>query len=351
MRKIVIPKPFDAHMHLRQGEWLRKFAPIASRIFSALVAMGNLQPPIVDAVSVKNYHQDILLAGANFETIMTLMLVNSTTPEIVDAAYRVGARALKLIPGGASTNSQDGVALENLVHYYPVFAKARELDMLCLFHWELPIDPMTGQEIPELLRETAALPYFRHTIVDIPGLKIVGEHLSTRQTIEFVKRTPNNVAATLALQHGLITYNDVFGRSTDGEETIVKNPLFYCKPVAKNEEDRLAVVGAMISGNPKFFFGSDSAPHPIQKKASPNPAAGIFTLPEVLIGKLCEIFEEHDALKNFPKFVSENGRKFYGLRPSRETITLVKEDWIVPESFHGVRLFLEGQRVKWKVVS
>lgn len=351
MKKITIPKPFNAHSHPRIGEWLKAYVPLASRIYCALVAMGNLPRPVKDALGVRAYRSDIIKAGARFELIMTQMLVNSTTPRMVEEGYEAGARAIKLIPGGASTNSEEGVALENLWRYYSALEIGKKLGMPFLGHWELPIDPDNGQEIPEWLREVRALSFFQQVIEDMPGLTIIGEHASTKSMIDLVKQAPGNIFATLTLHHSIITYEDVFDRPIGEPNPVVKNPFLYCKPVAKSEEDRRAVVETMISGDPKFFFGPDTAPHPVEKKTCPKPAAGICTLPEVEISKLCEIFDEHDTLENFSKFVSENGRRAYGLEPPKETLTLLKDSWVAPEEFNGVRLFLGGQKIKWRVVS
>lgn len=343
MDKITIRKPDDWHIHLRQGKMLRNVLPYTSRVFARALVMGNLLDPVVTVEDVIRYRDEILnVSGNNFIPAMSIMLVKKTTPEIVEQAFRVGVKVLKLIPGNTSTNSDEGVASEELEKYYPVLEKARELGVIFSAHWERVSDD-NGQTIMEIEREKEALPFFRKIIEEFPDLKIIAEHANTQEMIELVKVAGPNVAATLTYHHAAFTTDDVINEA--GE---IINAFNYCKPIAKTETDRKAVVAAMTSGNPKFFFGSDSAPHPLEKKLSANPPAGIFNAPVVLPG-LAEIFEREGQINKLEDFVSRFGAQFYGLPLNEGNITLIKEDWQAPEMIGNVKVFRGGKIFSWKV--
>ncbi|OGZ36541.1 MAG: hypothetical protein A3A94_01945 [Candidatus Portnoybacteria bacterium RIFCSPLOWO2_01_FULL_43_11] len=286
---------------------------------------------------------EILKQAPKFKPIMSIMLVNSTTAEIVKNAYLAGAKALKLIPENTSINSTDGVSLIDLEKFYPVLKTAQELGMIFSGHWELNRHPLK-EFIPELKREVAAISYLEKLIHDIPGLKIVVEHISTKEMIEFIKRAPKNVAATLTAHHAVLTIDDVMDKNGK-----IVNPYNYCKPVPKSDNDRKAVIEAMTSGNPKFFFGSDSAPHLIVKKESLKPPPGIFSAP-VALPLLCQIFKTNKALDKLEKFASEFGAKFYGLELNKEKIEITRREWIVPSQHADIRIFMGGEKLSWSVV-
>lgn len=342
MKELILRMPDDMHVHLRTGQMLADVLPF-SNIFGRCVVMGNLPQPIVNAQDVKRYREEIFCHRPNFIPLMSVMLVNQTTPQIVLEAHQEGARVLKLIPGGASTNSDEGVSLDKLEQFYPVLEKAQELGMIFSGHWELGKDFQSGQDIPEVEREVAALPYLKRLTNSFPKFKIVVEHVSTRAMADFVKSCCDNVAATITAHHAVLTFKDVLN-----EKGEIKNPLNYCKPIAKSEDDRRAVIEAMISGNKKFFFGSDSAPHNISQKIKENPAAGIFSSP-IAVPLLAEIFEGQGRLERLEDFVSRFGAEFYGLPTSDEKIILRRGKHKVPILYRGIPIFKGGGELEWHI--
>ncbi len=351
MKDISIIKPYNLHAHFRTGQMLINVLPFTSIAFAGAVAMGNTF--VTEAQDVIRYREEILAHAHNgFNPIMSIMLVNKTTPEIVEAAYRAGAKVLKWIPGGASTNSEDGVSLLNMKKYYPVFAKAESLEMIVSVHWEAIRDFVSGKEIPMLYREEAAIPFFIQLATDFPGLKIVAEHVTTKKTLEAVEMLYNmgcNVAATITSHHPVLTYSDV----CDADGNVI-NPLNYCLPIAKPDQDRLAIRKAMVSGNPYYFYGGDSAPHPgfwksLKLLNGKSPRAGIFSAP-VEIPQQLETFEEEGALDKFENFHSVFGPQFYGLPLSQETLTVKKETWRVPYEYEGIPIFRGGEELSWQIV-
>lgn len=347
MQTITIIRPDDFHVHLRQGDLLRAVLPFTANIFGRAVVMGNLSVPVVTARQVRDYRLEILSFGVkpSFNPIMSVMLVNGMTPEMLVGAYGAGAQVLKLIPGGTSTNSNEGVPLTKLEKYYPVLAKAQELGIIFSGHFELIMDPKTGDNIPELKREERAIFYLEAIVREFSGLKIIVEHVTTKRMVQLVKDLPGNVAATITAHHLLLEARDVID-----ENGLVINPLNYCKPIAKTEEDRKAVIGAAISGNPKFFFGSDSAPHLISAKRRIPPAAGIFSA-SVALPLLAQVFEARAALGGLENFSSRFGAQFYGLPLNLDTITLEKKEWLVPEIVEGIPVFWAGKTLKWQIAN
>lgn len=345
MHRIMIRRPDDFHAHLRSGEMLRNVLAY-SNIFGRVTAMGNLTPPIVTGQDAVRYHDEIIKAGAKFQPIMSIMLVNQTTPKIVKQAYKEGVKVLKLIPDGTSTGSGDGVALKNLEKYYPCLEMAAKLDMIFSGHWELSVTD-SGANITEPERETHALPFLANVIRTFPKLKIVAEHVSTAAMIDLVRIASDNVAATITGHHlGPFCLDDVM--DDDGE---IISPFLYCKPILKSRRNIEIIRRAALSGNPKFFFGSDSAPHPPERKFGHPPAAGIFSAP-VVIPHVWSIFNEQDrANKLFEDFMSCFGAAFYGLPANKGEIILEEEKWTVPVDYNGLIPFLAGKELGWKIVS
>jgi len=345
MEKITIRKPDDFHAHLRQGEMLRNVVSSTSSVFRRAVAMGNLSVPVVTGDDAVSYRSEIMAsAGNDFQSIMTIMLVKRSTPEIVEAAYNnAGVKVLKLIPGQTSTGSDQGVSFYELEKYYPVLEKVQSLGMIFSVHLELAAEE-NGPPIALIERERRAIPILKKLTADFPDLKIAVEHATTRELIEAVKAAGPNVAAGLTYHHAVVTYDEVINK-----EGKIIDAFKYCMPVAKTDDDCRAVIEAMTSGNPKFFFGSDSAPHPIEKKQSENPPAGIFTAPVALPG-LAEIFEKEGRLERLEDFVSKFGAEFYGMPLNTGRLELVKEDWAAPEMAGNVKVFRGGETFKWKIV-
>ncbi|MDD5099056.1 MAG: dihydroorotase [Candidatus Colwellbacteria bacterium] len=345
METIVMRQPDDFHCHLREGEILKFVAPFTAGIFGRGLAMGNLARPITTAYDAVRYYREIVRAcgSSRFKPIMSIMLTKKTNPNIIGDAGKRGIKTLKLIPGNTSTNSEDGISLWDIERSYLNLAAAQSVNMVFSIHCELLSDE-SGNAIPEEERESKAISFLDQLITFLPKLKIVIEHASTRDMIDYVKRAPENVAATLTLHHATLTRDDVY--EMDG--SIISHN--YCKPIAKTADDREAVIEAMMSGNPKFFFGSDSAPHLESAKMRFPPAAGIFTAP-VVLPALCDLFERRESLGRLEDFVSRFGSEFYGLPLNSGTIEIRKREWIAPEYIGGIKVFLGGTRFGWRVDS
>jgi dihydroorotase len=345
MKKLEITKPFEAHAHVRTGQMLIRTLPFTSCIFKRAVIMGNLTPPITTAADVKRYREEILLnaSSPHFEPVMSIMLTHHTTQEIIhDAFFKEGVRVLKLIPGGTSTGSDNGIPLSLLKNYYFALEEAERIGMIFSGHWELITDS-NGKIIPEMEREERAIPFLAEVVRQFPRLKIIAEHVTTAAMVKFVKQAPQNVAATIASHYLVITAKDVFDRNGR-----IKNPLLYCKPVAKTKTDQQAVIEAATSGHSKFFFGSDSAPWSLENKKKSPPTAGIFSAP-VALPLLAETFEKHGALEKLSDFTGLFGPFFYGLRVHGETLTLQKRRWKVPFDYENIPIFLGGKTLQWQI--
>jgi dihydroorotase len=344
MKKITIPKPFDPHVHFRTGKTLSDVAQFTACVFPRAVVMGNLPDPVDDAVRMIAYRDEILNVEPGFQPIMSIMLTRKTTVETLDAAWKAGAKLLKFIPGGASTGGTVGLNLPDLYGQLQLLEAVRDRGIIFSIHLELPRLSSSNLPVPREIQELLAIQYLEDLIMMVPGLKIVVEHASSMELIEFIKDAPANVAATLTAHHAILTNEDV----CDADGNIIY-PLNYCKPIAKKARDRQAVRAAMISGRRKFFFGSDSAPHPWARKQGSDPAAGIFSAP-VALPLLCQIFEEEGALGKLEGFVSRYGVDFYELSPSEGTVTIKKESWDVPLDYEGVPIFCGGTSMPWKVM-
>jgi len=341
---IRIRKGDDFHCHLRQGDILKKVLPFTTRHFSRAVAMPNTLPAIVTGDDAVRYREEIMAACDNgFRPIMSIMLTKNTTPQIIREAAAKGVTVLKYIPKGVSTNSDESVSLEDLPDFYPVLQAVQEYRMVFSGHWESLYDT-DGDELPEIKREEAAIPFLKRLVRQFSGLKIVVEHASTYRMIEYVKQCPANVAATLTIHHAILSYDDVCNES--GE---VYSPHHYCKPIAKSYFDKRAVIAAMVSGNPKFFFGSDSAPHIASAKQKKQPAAGIFSKP-VALSLLARMFQGCGTREGLENFYSKFGADHYGLPYNKDTISLVPEEWTVPQDYNGFVPLLAGMTLHWKVV-
>jgi len=343
--KISIIKPFDAHVHLRDGQLLKTVIPYTINSFGAAVAMGNLADPVDDLKKVLRYQEEIkqqIPANNGFMPIMSMMVTKNSTPLKISEAEGI-VKVLKFIPGATSTNSDTGVSLFDFQRkYYPVLEAAEKANMIFSIHAEL-INDTSGCLIPELKREEEAIPFVKDIILNFPRLKIVFEHVSTAAACELVKESSANVAATITLHHLLLDYDLVY--NNDGN---VKNIFYYCKPIAKKRVNSEAIRTAAFSGNKKFFFGSDSAPHLITAKMEKG-AAGIFTAP-VALEKLAEIFFSRDQINLLEKFVSVSGREFYGLPIPEEKVTLIYQEHEYPEEIGGVKIFnLGGNKLQWEI--
>jgi dihydroorotase len=334
MKELTIRKADDMHVHLRQNEMLRNVLGYTALQCGRALIMPNTTPPILTVQDLVNYRETIVSElgdRTDFTPLMTFKVVPATSAAIVQDMKKAGATAGKLYPDGVTTNSEGGVT--DFEALYPAYeAMEKEGIVLCL-HGEMP-------GAFSMDRESAFLDTLRTIASDFPKLKIVLEHATTADAIACVLSLPHNVAATLTVHHLFITLDDVIGDKL--------NPHVFCKPIAKRPEDRDALVKAALSGNPKFFLGSDSAPHLISNKENACGAAGVYTAP-VLLPALCELFAKHDKLNLLELFTSVYGAKFYGLPLNESSITLIEESWTVPEEFQSVKPFLAGSKLSWRV--
>lgn len=336
----------NRHAHLRDGDLLNKVAPLNNH-YHNVVAMPNLKDPVDTAEKFTAYRDAVLAQKPLFIPTFGIMATKRTTPQIVREAHALGAKFIKWIPAGASTNSNDsGVTLHEMENLYPSFKEARRLDMCGLFHMELPVTA-DGRDIPLLLQELEAIPFAENLISDLPGFKISFEHLSTESFINFVEnKTPSNVIGTLTLHHALELCTNV----CDLNGNII-NPFLHCKPVLKSATDCLAVRRAMTSGNyKKFRFGSDDAPHLPETKLAGIP--GIFMPAEVAIPLLVQIFEEDGKLNNLESFacVNQIDMGFYGWdHPYDSTFTVINKEWTIPATINGIVPFMAGKKLRYKI--
>ena len=318
---LTITRPDDWHVHLRDGDAMKSVLPDTARRFARAIVMPNLKPPVTTVEAAAAYRERILAAlpvDSNFEPLMTLYLTDNTTSDEIRAAKQSGfVHAVKYYPAGATTNSDSGVT--DMHKAYPAIAALEEHGLPLLLHGEV-----TDPDIDVFDREAVFIDrYLTRLLKDFPRLKIVLEHITTRQAAEFVAAAPANVAATLTVHHLLYNRNAMFKGGI--------RPHFFCLPVLKRETHREALVAAAISGNPKFFLGTDSAPHAKSAKETACGCAGIYTA-HAAIELYAEVFEEAGALNKLESFAAFHGPDFYGLSRNNEKITLKKESWNVPES-------------------
>ncbi|WP_432736574.1 dihydroorotase [Maridesulfovibrio sp. FT414] len=343
--QITIIRPDDFHLHLRDGEMLSAVLPYSARIYGRALVMPNLIPPVTTAEQAENYRRRIIDArpeGSHFEPLMTCYLTDSTSPEALKAAYAVQAfHAVKLFPAGATTNSASGVT--NIRKVYPVLEAMQEIGLPLSVHGEV-VDPEVDIFDLEAVFIERILKPVRKTF---PELKIVFEHLTSKEGVDYVYDQDENMVATITPHHLLLTRNDLFKGGM--------NPYMYCLPVAKTFKDREAVRKAAISGDERFFLGTDSAPHPAANKEKAGAAAGIFNAPTSL-GYVTQVFDELSALDKLEGFTSIYGARFYGLSPNGSTVTLVKRDepvemdWQIETGGDVVKIFKPDTPLFWDLV-
>lgn len=311
--ELTIRRPDDWHLHLRDGAMLQAVLPETARHFARAIIMPNLVPPVVTAQQARAYRTRIMAAlpaGMSFEPLMTLYLTEETDPDDVAAAYADGtARAVKLYPAGATTNSASGVADFDKVR--PVLAKMAEIGMPLCVHGEV-----TDSDIDIFDREAVFIDKVLKPIrKKNQDLKVIMEHVTTQDAVDYVRDNHKNLAATITTHHLIINRNHILAGGI--------KPHYYCLPVAKREAHRVALVQAAISGDKRFFLGTDSAPHTDPAKLQECGCAGIFTAPNTM-SCLAEVFEAAGALGKLEAFASLNGPRFYGLPVNGDTITLTK---------------------------
>ncbi len=342
MDRITLRRPDDWHLHLRDGAAMAAVLADSARRFARAIVMPNLKPPVRTTEEALAYRGRILAAlppGAAFEPLMTLYLTDDTPPEEISRAKLSGrVHGVKLYPAGATTHSEAGVT--RLSRCFHALERMEAVGMPLLVHGET-----TEPAIDVFDREVVFIEeVLGPTLERFPGLKIVLEHVTTREAVQFVEVTGPNVAATITAHHLLMNRNALFLGGI--------RPHHYCLPVLKREEHREALVEAAVSGNPKFFLGTDSAPHTRAAKEAASGCAGIYTA-HAAIELYAVAFEEAGALDRLEGFASEFGPRFYGLPANSERITLVREDWKVPErlAFGGEDLvpLRAGESIPWKL--
>lgn len=338
---LTITRPDDWHIHFRDGAAMQSVLPDTARVFGRAIAMPNLKPPVVSVSDAAAYRVRLLAAadGRAFEPLMTLYLTDNTQPEEIHRARASGfVHAVKYYPAGATTHSDSGVT--DLRKAYKAIAAMEETGMPLLLHGEV-VDP----EVDVFDREAVFIErYLVPLTKDFPSLRIVLEHITTRQAAEFVAAAPANVAATVTAHHLLFNRNAMFKGGI--------RPHMYCLPVLKREQHRQALVAAATSGNPKFFLGTDSAPHAVGAKETACGCAGIYTA-HAAIELYAEAFEDVGALDKLEAFASFHGADFYGLPRHADSITLRRESWTVPSSLalgsDTVVPLRAGETIRWRV--
>lgn len=344
MTEITLPRPDDWHLHLRDGAMLAAVLPETARHFARAIVMPNLVPPVVTGAQAAAYRERILAAlpaGQDFTPLMTLYLTEETDPADVAAAAASGlVRAVKLYPAGATTNSASGV--RDFQKVRPVLEKMAEIGLPLCVHGEVTTPSVDIFDREAVFIETVLDPIRRAT----PGLRVVMEHVTTKNGVDYVAAQGPDMGATITTHHLIINRNHILVGGI--------KPHYYCLPVAKREEHRLALVAAATSGNPHFFLGTDSAPHIDALKEHACGCAGCFTATNTM-QLLAHVFEAEGKLDNLAAFASRNGPAFYGLPVNEGTLSLTKSDqpaqW--PAKIEGaagpVTVFDPGFPVYWHV--
>jgi dihydroorotase len=339
---LTITRPDDWHLHLRDGAEMGSVLAETVRVFPRAIVMPNLRPPVIDTARAAAYRARVLEAlprGVRFEPLMTLYLTDNTTAAEIARAKASGfVHGVKYYPAGATTNSDSGVtAIERI---YPVLDAMQERDLPLLVHGEVTTPGVDAFDRERVFLETV----LGDIVKRFPRLRVVVEHASTRDAVDFVLARGPRVAATITVHHLLYNRGALFAGGF--------RPHFYCLPVLKREEHRQALLRAATSGNPKFFLGTDSAPHARADKESHCGHAGIYSAPAA-IELYAEAFEQARALDKLEGFASFHGPAFYGLPRNTGTITLRKETWNVPgELPFGTRTVVPlraGEEVAWRV--
>ncbi len=341
---LTLTRPDDWHLHLRDGEALKAVLADSARQFARAMIMPNLRPPVTNTALALAYRQRILAAlpsGLNFEPLMTLYLTDNTSAAEIRTAVASGmVHGVKFYPAGATTNSDSGVT--DLAHCQQALAEMEKLGLPLLVHAEV-----TDAQVDVFDRERVFIERHMVTIIkDYPALKVVFEHITTKDAADFVLHTPANVAATITAHHLLMNRNAMFVGGIQ--------PHHYCLPILKREEHRQALLRVATSGNAKFFLGTDSAPHAKHTKEAACGCAGMYTA-HTAMELYAEAFDAVGALDKLEGFASFYGADFYGLPRNTERIQLHRQSWNVPASlpFAGDSIIplRAGQPIAWKMQS
>jgi dihydroorotase len=342
MKTLTITRPDDMHLHLRDGAEMQHVLQDSARQFARAIVMPNLKPPVVTTEQALAFRDRILKAlppDSDFQPLMTLYLTEKTGPAEIKTAKLSGQiYAVKYYPAGATTNSESGVIkMENV---YPVLEAMEEQQLPLLLHGEVTDPDVDVFDREAVFIERVLVPVMKR----FKKLRIVLEHISTREAAQFIMNGPENLAATITPQHLLLNRNALFAGGL--------RPHHYCMPVLKAEEHRLAIVAVATSGNPRIFLGTDSAPHAKHDKESACGCAGIYSAHNA-IELYAEVCEFAGLLGNLEAFASFNGADFYGLPRNKEKITLEKKDWDVPATLpfgeNEIVPFRAGEKCHWKL--
>jgi dihydroorotase len=338
---LTLTRPDDWHLHVRDGAALQTVVPHTAAQFGRAIIMPNLKPPVTTAALAMAYKARILAAvpaGVQFEPLMTLYLTDNLPPEEIVKAKAAGVVACKLYPAGATTNSDAGVT--DLKKIYPTFEAMQKVGMLLLVHGEVTSSDIDLFDREAAFIETQLIPLRR----DFPELKIVFEHITTKDAADYVMAADKFMGATLTAHHLLFNRNAIF---TGGIR-----PHYYCLPVLKRETHRVALLNAATSGNARFFLGTDSAPHPAHLKEHAAGCAGCYTA-HAALEMYAEAFDSVGKLDQLEAFASFNGADFYGLPRNKGQITLKRESWTPPESFQfgeaDLKPLRSGEALPWRV--
>lgn len=338
---LILTRPDDWHLHVRDGAALQTVVPHTAAQFGRAIIMPNLKPPVTTAALAMAYKARILAAvpaGVQFEPLMTLYLTDNLPPEEIVKAKAAGVVACKLYPAGATTNSDAGVT--DLKKIYPTLEAMQKVGMLLLVHGEVTSSDIDLFDREAAFIETQLIPLRR----DFPELKIVFEHITTKDAADYVMAADKFMGATLTAHHLLFNRNAIF---TGGIR-----PHYYCLPVLKRETHRVALLNAATSGNARFFLGTDSAPHPAHLKEHASGCAGCYTA-HAALEMYAEAFDSVGKLDQLEAFASFNGADFYGLPRNTGHITLKRESWTPPESFQfgeaDLKPLRAGEALPWRV--
>ena len=342
--ELKLARPDDWHLHLRDEALMRSVLPDTARQFARAIIMPNLRPPVTTTAQAQAYRERIVAAipaGMQFEPLMTLYLTDNTSAEEIRRAKQSGfVHAVKYYPAGATTNSDAGVT--NMRKAYPALEEMQRSGMPLLVHGEVTDPAIDVFDREAVFIERVLQPLLK----DFPALKVVFEHITTADAAQFVESAPAHIAATLTVHHLLYNRNAMFAGGI--------RPHYYCLPVLKRETHREALVKAAISGSPKFFLGTDSAPHAQHTKENACGCAGMYTA-HTAIELYAEVFEQEGALDKLEGFASFYGADFYGLPRNNTSITLRREDTTVPATLefgeHKLVPLRAGEVVKWKLLA
>lgn len=344
MRNITITRPDDWHVHLRDGDHLPDTVRDIARYFGRALVMPNLVPPVADVAAARKYRDQItslVPPGSAFQPLMTLYITDGTSNRTVAAAAESGlVHAFKLYPAGATTNAEAGVA--NIEKLYPVFEAMQAHGMVLAVHGEVADNKVDIFDREKVFIDQELAPI----VTKFPALKVVFEHVTTREAVQFVESARDGVGATITVHHLLYNRNDLLAGGM--------KPVYYCLPVLKRDTHQRALINAATSGNPAFFLGTDSAPHPRHRKEDAcGCAAGCYTA-HAAIELYAEVFDAAGALDKLDAFAGHFGADFYGLPRNPDRITLAQSAWTVPESLaFGTETLVPvraGGTVDWQVV-